>query len=151
MTVPERELADVAGDLPEAERMRAAEAPEEQEHAEQEAEVADAVDDERLLAGDGVLGLVVPEADQQVGAEADAFPADEQQRQVVGQDQDQHREGEQVQVGEVAREVRVVPHVADGVDVDEEADAGDHQDHHRRQRVDAEGDVDAQGAGVIQG
>ncbi len=49
--------------------------------------------------------FVVPEADQQVGAEPDALPADEQQRQDVAEHQDQHREHEQVQVGEEARRI----------------------------------------------
>ena len=35
--------------------------------------------------------FVEPEADQQVGAEADAFPADEQQQVVVAEHQHQHR------------------------------------------------------------
>ena len=53
---------------------------EDAEDAEQEAEVADPVDDERLLAGGGRELLVVVVADQQVRAEADALPADEEQR-----------------------------------------------------------------------
>ena len=90
------------------------------EHADQEGEVADAVDDERLLArrGAGTL-LVVVEADQEVGAEPHALPADEHDQVVVAQDQQQHRAHEQVQVGEVAAVARLVAHVADGVDVDQ--------------------------------
>ena len=42
-----------------------------------EAPVADAVDDERLHAGARVLRLGVPEADEQIAAQADAFPAEE--------------------------------------------------------------------------
>ena len=66
------------------------------EHAEQEGEVADAVDDERLASGVGaahpvrVERPVVVEADQQVGAEADALPADEHDQQVVAEDEHQH-------------------------------------------------------------
>ena len=55
----------------------------EQQHAEHEREIADAVDDERLLARVGRRLLLVPEADQQVGAEADALPADEHDREVA--------------------------------------------------------------------
>ena len=72
-------------DLGEVER---AEVGDEEEHREQEAEVADAVDDEGLLAGVGGGGLREPEADQQVRGEADALPADEEQQEVVGEDQD---------------------------------------------------------------
>ena len=39
-----------------------------QEHAQGEAEIADAVDQKGLLAGGGRLGLLEPEADQQVAA-----------------------------------------------------------------------------------
>ena len=59
-----------------------------------------------LLPAVRVGQLLVPEADQRVGAEADAFPADEHQQQVVAQHQRQHREGEEVQVGEEAPERR---------------------------------------------
>ena len=55
-------------------------------------------------------GAIVPEADQQVAAQADQLPADEQEQQVVGQDDRQHAEGEQRQVGEEA----AVARVADG-------------------------------------
>ena len=58
--------------------------------------------------------VLEPEADQQVAAEADAFPADEEHRQVVAEDQDQHREDEQVQVGEEARVRLVLAHVLGG-------------------------------------
>ena len=50
---------------------------EDEEDAEREAEVADAVDDEGLDGGGAGRRLFVPEADQQVGGEADAFPAEE--------------------------------------------------------------------------
>ena len=50
------------------------------EDAEREAEIADAVDDEGLDRGGVGLRLLVPEADQQVAREADAFPAEEQLR-----------------------------------------------------------------------
>ena len=56
--------------------------------------------------------------------------------------QDEHGEAEQVQVGEEAVVARVLLHVLGGVQVDEEADAGDHQHHHGAHGVDAEGHVD---------
>ena len=72
---------------------------EDQEDAEREAEVADAVDHEGLDGG-GVGGRpLVPEADQQVGGEADAFPAEEHLHEVVRRHQHQHGEGEQRQIG----------------------------------------------------
>ena len=67
------------------------------------------------------------EPDQQVRAQAHAFPSDKHQRVVVPQDQRQHGEHEQVQVSEEAVVPALVRHVAGGVDVDEHADAGDEQ------------------------
>ena len=93
-----------------------------QEHREQEAEVADAVDNKCFLAGVRCGVLLVVEADQQVGREADTFPADEEQQEVLGQNQRQHEEHEEVQVGEEAVEPIFVRHVADGVQMNEEAE-----------------------------
>ena len=130
-------LVQVQGRLP-ARR----EAPEEQEHADQERRIADPVGQHRLLAGIGVRHLAVPEADQQVRAEPDALPADEHHRQRVGQHQDQHRAGEEVQVGEISRQVGVVLHVSDRIEMDEEPDPGDDEDHHGTEGVDAKRQVD---------
>ena len=121
-----------------------AEGGEDQHQRDQEAEVADPVDDERLLAGRRRRRLLEPERDQQVGAEPDQFPPDEQHGEVVGQHQDQHRGDEQVEVGEEPAESRVAVHVADRVDMDEESDSGDDEGHHRRQRVPQERGVDAE-------
>jgi hypothetical protein len=71
-----------------------------QEHAQQEAEVAHPVGDERLLAGVGVGRLAVPETDQQVAAQADALPADEHHRQGIAQHQHEHGAAEEVEVRE---------------------------------------------------
>ena len=79
-----------------------AERLEQHEHADQEAGVADAVDDERLLAGARVSGPRT--RSRSAGTkQADAFPADEEHEQRPAQDQHQHEEQEQVQVGEEAR------------------------------------------------
>jgi hypothetical protein len=125
--------------------------PEEEEDAEHEAEVADPVHDECLVAGGRVGELPVPEADQRPRAEADALPADEHEEQAVAQHERQHREREQVQIGEEAPVARVVVHVPGRVDVDEPADAGDDQDHHRRELVHLEGDVGVEGPRVDPG
>ncbi len=110
---------------------------EEQEHSDQEAHVADAVRDEGLLARlrRPAAVLVVPEPDQQVAHRPDALPADEEQREVRAEDQDGHREDEEVQVGEVLGLPVVLGHVADRVEVDEQADTGDDQGHEARQRI----------------
>ena len=115
-----------------------------EEHRHHEAEVADAVGDERLLAGAGVGLVGKPEGDEEVGAGADALPAEEGQQEVVAEHEHQHREGEQVQVQEELRELLVTVHVADRVQVDEGSDPRHEQDHRHRQRVDEEAHVDAE-------
>ena len=89
----------------------------------------------------------VPEADEQVGAEADRLPEDVEEQEVAGQHQHRHREHEQVQVREEARVAGVVVHVADRVEVDQEADAGDDQQHDAGERVDVGGDAGLEVAG----
>ena len=131
--------ARLVADLAEAE---GAELGEQQEHAEEEAEVADAVDDEGFSAGVRGGFPVEVEADEQIGCEADAFPADEHQQVVLGEDQNSHEKEEEVEVAEVAPVAVFMGHVADGVDVDEEAYAGDDQEHDQRELVEGEGEVD---------
>src|SRR5205807_8140770 len=63
----------------------------------QKPDVANAGGDERLFGGDprrqqmdaAPRAAVEPEADQQVAAQADQLPADEQEQQIVGQDDGQ--------------------------------------------------------------
>ena len=84
-------------------------------------------------------GAVVPEADQQVAAQADQLPADEERQHVVGQHDQQHAEGEQGQIGEetaVARvEMAVLDHVRARIHVHQEADHRDHDEHDRGEWV----------------
>ena len=107
-----------------------AELAEDHEDADRHADVADGVHDERLLGGGDRARPLVPEADQQVRRQADHAPADQQHDEVRRQHQDQHREHEQVQVGEVAALLHVAVHVPDRVDVDQEADARHDEQHH---------------------
>ena len=62
--------------------------------AEREADVAHPVDQEGLDRGGAGRRLGVPEADQQIGDQPDALPAEEKLQEVVGGDQRQHEEGE---------------------------------------------------------
>ena len=115
-----------------------AEGPEQQHQAEQEAPVPHPVHEKRLLAGRGRRLLLEEEADEQEGAKADSLPAYKHQQVVVRHHQKQHGEREQVEPGEVAGEQVVLGHVADAVDVDQEADAGNHQHHRHGERIDAQ-------------
>jgi hypothetical protein len=83
---------------------------EEREDREHDADVADDVDHERFLGrGDG-RRLVEPEADQEIRRQADEAPTDEQPDEVVGEHERQHREHEEIHVGEEARD-RSVDHM----------------------------------------
>ncbi len=82
------------------------------------------------------------EADEQVRGETDALPADEEQQEAGGEHEHQHEEHEEVEVGEEAPVAVFVRHVADGVEVDEEADAGDDGEHDQGEVIDGEGEVD---------
>src|SRR5208337_3756804 len=79
-------------DLPEIE---AAEGPEDDEDAQQEAEIADAVDHEGLFARVAGRAALIPKADQEVGAEPYAFPTHEHQQEVIGAHQDEHIKDEE--------------------------------------------------------
>ena len=116
------------------ERQRAGQR-EQRERADQEGEVADPVDDERLAPGVDVREVLVPEADQQVAAEPDALPADEQQRGGCRPSPGASSRQEQVQVGHEAREAGVVaPCTRSEYTWMREPMPGDVQQHHRGER-----------------
>ena len=125
-------------DLGEAQR---AEVPGDGEHAQQEAGVADAVDDECLVGRVAGRVAMEVESDQQVRAQAHAFPAHEHHDVVVRQDQREHGEHEEVQISEEAVVPALVRHVAGGINMDEHADAGDEQQPDGGERIEQEAGV----------
>ena len=117
----------------------------EQRHDTQgKAEITDTVGDKGLDGG--VVGglLLVPETDEQIGGQAHTFPAEEELEEVVGGHQHQHGEGEERQIGEETRAVRIVGHVAPGIDMHERGDRVDDDQHGRGQRIqlDVPGDIE---------
>ena len=128
------------------------EEPEDGERTENDSGVADAVGDECLVGRRGGRVLVEVEADQQIGAQTDALPADKHHQVVVGQNQGEHGEHEQVQVSEEAVVAAFVRHVSRAVDVDKRADAGDKQQPYAAQRVEQHTGVDHErgGAAAVQ-
>ena len=74
-------------------------------------------------------------SDQQIRAEPHSLPSHKQEQVIVGKHQREHGEHEQVHVSEEAVETALVAHIADRVDVDQEADPGDHQHHDGRERI----------------
>ena len=139
--------AELDRPLAHAREIEDSEVGEQHEHRDEESEVADAIDDERFLPGVGVGLVVEPEPDQQVGAESDAFPADEQHGIVRAKHQHQHEEDEQIQIREEARVSGIFAHVADAEDVDQRSDTGDDEHHHHRQLIELERSIDLQVAG----
>ena len=89
---------------------------------------------------------MVPEADEQVGAEAHPLPAQEEDGQVGGEGQKGHEEGEKVHEGEEAGERGILLHVTQGVDVDEKADSADQENHDGGEGVPEEGPGESKGA-----
>ncbi len=131
-------------DVSEAER---AEVPHQSEGAENESGVADAVHDESLVRRVARRLAVEIKTDQQVRAQADAFPADEHENVIVRQDKREHGEHEEVQVSEEAVIAAFVRHVSGGVDVDQHAHAGDEEQPDGGERVEEESGVGVEGGG----
>ena len=121
-------------------KIESAERVERQEYAEDEAPVADAVHDERLLAGVRRALLLVPIPNQQIRTQAHAFPPDKHREERAAEHEREHEKAEQIQVAEKSRvrAARLVHHVRGRVHVDEEADSGDDQNHHPRKRIEPE-------------
>ena len=110
--------------------------------AEEEADVADPVDDDRLAAGDRGGAFFIPEADEEVAADPDEFPEHKELDQVVGEEQPKHGEAEQPEVGEEPGVLGVAGHVSDGEDVDHRGDGGHQEEHHEGQGVDHGAELD---------
>ena len=134
-----RVSGDGGKDLREA---QGAEVEDEQEHRQQEGEVADTVDDERLLTGVCGRLLAEVEADEQVRGKTDALPAYEEKQEAFCQHQYRHEEHEQVQVSEETPVAIFMGHVSGGVKMNQEADARHDAKHDQREMVDREGEVD---------
>ena len=103
--------------------------------AQHESEIADAIYDERLFPS---IRRRLPQKikpDQQVTRQPHAFPAHEQQHIIRRQHQNQHEKHEQVQVGEKPVVAALMRHVPGGINMNQPAHPGDHQQHHHRQLV----------------
>ena len=119
-------------------KVQSVERREQEKYSEQKAGVADAVDDEGLHSRIRVLEILIPVADEQVGANTHAFPAHEHHGQVIGADEGQHRKKEEIQVREIAVGRPVVGHIPDGVKMNHRSDASDDHRHCGGQPVKAE-------------
>ncbi len=98
----------------------------EDEQREGEEYVTDTGHHEGFHCRRAILRIAVIEADQQIRAQAHAFPAEVHQQQVIGQHQNNHAGDKQVGISEEAGVALFPTHVPGGEHVDQEADAGDH-------------------------
>src|SRR5215469_6974452 len=106
------------------------------QNAEHEPEVPYSVDDKGLVCCIRCGIPAKPMANQNIRADAYQLPEDEQHDEVVGQDQPEHGEHEKRQPGKVTGAARVLRHVSQGVNVDDQTDPGDDQQHHFSEVVD---------------
>ena len=125
--------------------------PEDHEHRDHEAEVADPVHDERLAAGIRVELEGIPESNQQIAAESNAFPPHEHDREARAEHEQQHEEHEQIEIGEIARVPRIFLHVTNAEDVNQGPDTGDDEQHHGRQLVHLKAGIHLQATDVNPG
>ncbi len=115
-----------------------AEVPRDGKQAEQESGVTHTIGNESLVRGRRCRVPLKIKPDQQIRAQAHPFPANEHQRIVVGQYERQHGKHEQVQVAEEAVVAVLMRHVADRINVDQHAHAGDEQQPDGRKRIEQE-------------
>ena len=91
--------------------------------------------DEGFHCRSTILRIGVIETDQQIGAQAHAFPAEVHQQQVVGKHQNHHAGDKQVGVGEETGVSLFTAHIPGGEHVDQETHTGHHTEHGQRQAV----------------
>ncbi len=104
-----------------------------QKNSEDESCITNAIDDKRLLTCVRRGFLQKVETDQKVAAQPDTFPANKEQKEIVGKNESQHRKHEEIQIAEEAVIATFVRHVSDGINMDEKADARNDQNHHAGQ------------------
>src|ERR1022692_262201 len=82
--------------------------------------------------------------DQQIRAQADAFPPYKQHHVVIRQDERKHRKHEQVHVSEEAIVTTFVRHVSGGVNMDQHAHAGHEEQPDTVERIEQKACVDVE-------
>ena len=108
----------------------------------EQTDVAGAGGEERLQRGVGVGLLLPPVPDEHERAQADELPADEQLQRVVGDDEQQHRRGEQARARRRSRcsggrrACTRVEYMCTSSEIER-----DDEHHHHRETVDLDADA----------
>src|SRR2546428_13397833 len=88
----------------------------EPKNAEEKSEVANACGDERFFCGGHCTRFMNPESDEQIRRESDEFPANEKQKQTVGNHYAEHGGGEKREIREKPSGILFAGPVADAED-----------------------------------
>ncbi len=88
-----------------------------QKYPDQYAPIANAIHHKGFFCRTACFVFLDVIADQQIGTQPDAFPADEHQQKIICQNKRQHREHEKVQIREESVKTFIAMHVADGEDM----------------------------------
>src|SRR5262245_27429186 len=120
----------------------APEVRDQQKNAEHKAEIADAVDDESLISRDRVGVILVPKPDKEIGTETHALPTDEEHQKIISHHQQEHEEDKEVEINEETNHPFIVPDIAERIDMNQEANAGNDEQHHCGQGVDLKRKLD---------
>src|SRR2546428_1303353 len=131
--------ADPRGDLIEPDR---AELALDNKDGNEEEDVSDAVNEDRLLRGSRRFRLVVPKSDQQIRAEAHDLPENQELQEVVCGYSAEHRRREQTHLGVVARLALLLVHVSERIDKNQETEERHEDKHEGAQVVDQNRDPD---------
>ena len=141
-------LEDVLVDRDRVEGHSLAGGEEQRDHADEKADIADTVGDEGLQRSVAVGLLLPPVTDQGERTHADEFPADDHLENVVTEDEEQHRGGEQRQEREEVRVAAIAADVIRRVDVHQQRDHRDDEQHHHAEAVDHDAGVELHTAGL---
>src|SRR6266403_2055440 len=92
------------------------------QHSEEESHVADARGDERLFCSRRRARLLDPKSNEQIRREPHKLTKNEKQKQTVGDNQPEHRTGEERKVRKEPGEILVLGHVTDAENKNAEPD-----------------------------
>src|ERR1700733_11474085 len=115
-----------------------------QKQCDEKSKVANAIYNERLFTRRRRRILREPEPDQQIRRQTHAFPANEHHQVIVSQHQGQHEKHEQIEIAEKPVVAGIVPHVADGVNVNQKSNSTHYQQHYERELIKIEGKVNGE-------